>query len=126
MRKLAWVAAALLVSLAARADPPGVSVRLRGAPARALAAAPEQPTCSASALAPVGWIDPSDGLAIATHPTARLDAQELHSITLASLVQLRVNWGAPTPGPSLFIVGEPLRAGQQLTQAGWRPRWPFC
>jgi hypothetical protein len=126
MRTLALFAAASLVSLAAWAAPPEISVRLRSAPRRALAAAPKQPTCPASALARVGWVDPSDGLAIATHPTARLDEQELHSLTLASLVQLRVNWGGLSPGPSLFVVGTPWQKGQQLTQAGWLPRWPFC
>ncbi len=128
MSRLASVAVALLFSLfslQAQADPPGVSTRLRGAPIRALEAAPEQQTCTTPSLAPVGWVDPSDALAIATHPTARLDAEELHSITLASLVQLRFGFG----GVTLFVIGAPARAGQQLTlgpQAGWRPRWPFC
>lgn len=126
MRKLALFAAALLVSLAAQAAPPGVSVRLRGAPRRALQAAPAAPTCAAPALAPVGWIDPADGLAVATHPTARLDAQELHSLTLASLLQLRLGPG----GATLFVLGAPARPGERLARpdptAGWRPRWPFC
>ncbi len=125
MRKLELFAAALLFvtsASAAKAGPPGVSLRLRGAPARSLAAAPTEQTCAVPLLAPVGFIDGSDGLAIATHPTARLDQQELHSLSLASLVQLRLDFR----GPSLFVIGTPMRAGEQLTPTGWRPRWPFC
>lgn len=122
MRRLAFAAVALLSSLAARADPPGVSLRLRSAPPRAITAAPAQQTCAAPVLDKVGWIDPSDGLALLASPTARLDEYEAHSIALAPLVNLRLGLG----GATLFVLGAPARTGAQLTQAGWRPRWPFC
>lgn len=123
MSRVALVAVALLFSLRARANPPGVSILLQSVPADALAA-PARQTCAPPALQPIGWVDASDALALETHPTARLDANEQHSITLSSLLQLRLDFGSVT----LFLFGAPVRAGELLTlgTAGWRARWPFC
>ena len=125
MTRIAWVALSLLFPLTASAGPPEISIRLTSAPPSALAAQPAQVTCAVASIAPVGWRDASDGRALATHPTARLDAQEQHSLVLASLVELRIDFF----GANLFVLGAPARAGEELTlwpQPGWRPRWPFC
>ena len=123
MVRAGWIGAALL-SLAAAAERPlpGVSARLHQRVSEAaLTTTPEEHTCLA-ALAPGAWRDPSDARFFATGPTARLDAQELWAGGMVGLIDLRFARNALR----LFVLGSPVRAGLQFTQAGWRPRWPFC
>ena len=110
---------AALASVAAR-QLPGVSARARG-PEISLRAAPEEPVCT-GALSPTPWRDPSDARFFASGPTARLDEQELAVGSLAPLIDLRAAFGALR----LFVLGSPVRPGLRFTNAGWRPRWPFC
>jgi hypothetical protein len=112
----------LAVPLLLAANLPGISAH---APARALQISlndlAEERICP-GVLAPEAWRDPSSAWFFATGPTARLDEQELAAGVLASLIDLRFVRGAMR----LFVVGSPLRTGLQFTNAGWRPRWPFC
>ena len=129
MTKSVWIVLiAAVLSLAARAnEPTSVSLRLHPpAPDPALATTAEPGTCDLASLRAVGWNDPSDGFVFATHPTARIDAQELHAAALASLLQLRLAAG----GLHLFVLGAPTHAGLRFSFDGglplWRVRWPFC
>jgi hypothetical protein len=110
----------MLLALLLAAGTPEISARV---PAQqiVLTLVPEEHVC-AGALAPEAWRDPSNAWFFVTSPTARLDAQELASGVLASLIDLRVVRGAL----HLFVIGSPIRTGLQFTTAGWRPRWPFC
>lgn len=117
------MALAVLVLVATAQVTPSVSAR---APARrvldvALAVTPSDGTCPPRAV-PVEWSDASDGRTLASHPTARLDDQELAATQLRGLLQLGI-FGS---GLHLFVLGSPLRGGLVFSRAGWRPRWPFC
>ena len=112
---------AALLLLAAGTALPGVTTRAPSALQISLVESVEEPACPGT-LQPAAWADPSSGWFFATGPTARLDAQELHAGTIASLVDLRFVQGALR----LFVLGSPMRSGLQFTTAGWRPRWPFC
>ena len=123
MVRAGWIGAALLSFAAAAQRPlPGVSARVHQRVSEAaLSALPDEHTCLA-ALAPEAWRDASDARFFATGPTARLDAQELWAGGLVGLIDLRFAHSALR----LFVLGSPVRAGLQFSQAGWRPRWPFC
>ena len=111
----------LAVPLLIAAGLPGVSAR---SPAKTLTISletVEERACT-GALAPADWRDPSNAWFFVTGPTARLDEQELAAGVMSSLIDLRFVSGALR----LFVVGSPLRSGLQFTNAGWRPRWPFC
>lgn len=112
----------LVLALLLAAGPPGISAR---APAPvlelSLSEVSEEHLCT-GALAPDAWPDPSSAWFFVTGPTARLDEQELAAGVLAALIDLRFARGTLR----LFVLGSPLRAGLRFTNAGWRPRWPFC
>ena len=104
----------------AQAPVPAVSARARPPVELALSPSRQEPACRT--ITPESWRDPSNARFFATGPTARLDAQELATGTLAPLVNLRFVAGAL----HLFLLGSPIRPGLQFTTSGWRPRWPFC
>jgi hypothetical protein len=124
MVRAGWIGAALLaVGSAAQQPLTGISARVHQPLhlSQDALAAPGEHACLA-ALAPDPWRDPSDARFFATGPTARLDAQELWAGGLVGLIDLRFSHNALR----LFVLGSPVRAGLQFSQAGWRPRWPFC
>ncbi len=92
------------------------------APARVeITLLPETELCT-GVLEPDPWRDPSSAWFFVTGPTARLDQYELSAGTIAALIDVRFARGAV----HLFVLGSPIRSGLQFTNAGWRPRWPFC
>jgi len=89
-----------------------------------LTLAPEDHVCDFGAeIEP--WADPSDPVAFATAPTARLDGQELWAATsLAPLLAARYADGVP----HLVLLGVPVvfPTALELTVRGWRRKWPLC
>jgi hypothetical protein len=127
MRRITGTLAALvwLASLkATAANLPLPETALHVSPLQvALNVVPETNSCAVGTAAPLPLRDSSDALWFASGPTAQLDTEEMHLITLAPLASLVATHDGTM---RLYALGAPVGTALHYTQAGWQPHWPFC